>query len=79
MDGWLALTILENIVFWVLVFYIAWNEKHTPEWAYIVLFAFIIYFGLRTIFQKEGMDFAIWIYSLNMIIITYLMTIFFRR
>ena len=75
----LVLTLIENIAFWILVFYIAWNEKRTPEWAYVVLFTFIVYFGIRTIFQKEGMERAIWIYSLNMIVIVYLMTLFLRR
>ena len=79
MDGWLALTIVENITFWLLVFYIAWNEKRTPDWAYPVLFLFIVYFGLRAIFQKEGMERAVWIYTLNMVVIAYLMTIFLRR
>jgi hypothetical protein len=78
MDGWLALTILENIVFWILVFYIAWNEKASPEWSFVLLFVFILYFGIRAIFQRQGMERAVWIYTLNMIIILYLMRTFFR-
>lgn len=79
MDGWFLLTILENVVFWLLVFYIAWNEKQTPDWAYPVLLAFIVYFALRAIFQKQGMERAVWIYTLNMLVILYLMNTFIRR
>lgn len=79
MDGWSILSLLENIVFWLLAFYIAWNEKETPEWAYTVLFVFLLYFGIRTIFQKKGMERAVWIYTLNMVVIVYLMNKLIRR
>lgn len=73
------LEILENILFWCLVFFIAWNESATPSWAYIVLFAFLVYFALRAIFKRQGMDRAVWLYSLNMIVILYLMYYFMRK
>jgi hypothetical protein len=77
MGGWLE--ILETIVFWVLVFYIAWNESATPQWAYVVLFGFLLYFAIKAILRKQGMDRAVWIYSLNMVVILYLMNTFMRK
>ena len=71
--------ILENIVFWCLVLYIAWNQSRTPDWAYIALFVFLVYFLLRTIFKKQGIDRAVWLYSLNMLVILYLMSYFLRK
>ena len=79
MDTWDIVEILETIVFWVLVFYIAWNESATPQWVYIVLFGFLIYFAIKAIFKKKGMDRAVWIYALNMIVILYLMNTFMRK
>ena len=79
MGGWFILAILENVVFWILVFYIAWNETRTPAWAYPVLFLFILYFAFRAILQKQGMDRAVWIYTLNMAVIVYLMYGLVRR
>lgn len=73
------LDIVENIVFWCLVVYIAWNENRTPPWVFVILFAFVIYFALRFIFKKKGMDRIVWLYSLNMIVILYLMYYFLRR
>ncbi len=79
MGGWAILEILETIVFWLLVFYIAWNESATPQWAYIVLFGFLIYFAIRAILRKQGMERFVWIYALNMIVILYLMNTFMRK
>lgn len=73
------LEILETVVFWLLVFYIAWNESSTPQWAYLVLFGFLIYFAIKAIFRKKGMDRAVWIYTLNMLVILYLMNTFMRK
>lgn len=75
----MVIDILENIVFWFLVLYIAWNEKATPDWMYVVLFLFIIYFALRFIFKKQGMDRMVWLYSLNMIVILYLLWFFLKK
>ena len=71
--------IVENLVFWILVVYIAWNENATPQWVYIVLFALIVYFAVRTIFRKRGMDRMVWLYSLNMLVLVYLLYYFSRR
>jgi hypothetical protein len=79
MGEWNGIDIVENIIFWSLVVYISWNEKATPEWMYIVLFAFVVYFGLRFIFKKKGMDRMVWLYSLNMIVILYLLWVFLKR
>jgi hypothetical protein len=79
MDTWDIVEILETLVFWVLVFYIAWNESATPQWAYIILFGFLIYYAIKAIFKKQGMDRAVWIYALNMIVILYLMNTFMRK
>ena len=79
MDAWEIVGILDTIVFWTLVFYIAWNESATPQWAYVVLFLFLIYFAIKAILQKKGMDRAVWIYSLNMVVILYLMYTFMRK
>lgn len=73
------LDILFNIVFWVLVFYIAWNENATQPWLYIVLLIFLVYFGLRAIFKKQGMERMVWLYSLNMVVLVYLLYYFSRR
>jgi hypothetical protein len=73
MDTWSIVSIIENIIFWLLVFYVAWNENRTPEWAYVLLLVYLVYFGVKTILQKQGMDRAVWLYSLNMIVIVYLM------
>jgi len=73
------LEILETIIFWTLVFYIAWNQTQTPEWAYIVLFGFLLYFAVKAILQKQGMDRVVWIYTLNMLVILYLMNTFMRK
>jgi hypothetical protein len=78
MGAWSVLDILETVVFWALVFYIAWNESATPQWAYVVLFVFLIYFAVKAILKKQGMDRAVWIYTLNMAVILYLMYKFTR-
>lgn len=74
-----TLDILENIVFWCLVIYIAWNEKNTPAWAFVLLFVFVIYLALRFIFKKQGMDRAVWLYSLNMVVVLYLLYYFLKN
>ena len=79
MDAWEIVSILDTIVFWILVFYIAWNETSTPQWAYVVLFVFLVYFAVKAILRKKGMDRVVWIYSLNMIVILYLMYTFMRK
>lgn len=79
MGSWLLADLLVNIIFWILVFSIAWNESSTPSWMYFVLFLYLIYFGIRFILKKEGMDRAVWIYTLNMMVIVYLLAFFSRR
>lgn len=79
MDSLSIVDILVNIVFWVLVVFIAWNQFQTPQWAYIVLFAYVIYFALRFIFTKRGMERIVWLYSLNMLVILYLLYIFLKK
>ena len=79
MNAWDMSEILLTVVFWVLVFYIAWNESATPQWAYVVLFAFLLYFAISAILKKQGMDRAVWIYTVNMVVIVYLMYTFMRR
>ncbi len=79
MDTELVLQIVENIVFWSLVLYIAWNENKSAAWTYIVLLVLIVYYALRFIFKKEGMDRMVWLYSLNMIVLIYLLFYFSRK
>ncbi len=79
MDTELVLQIVENIVFWTLVLYIAWNENKSAAWTYIVLLFLIVYYALRFIFKKEGMDWMVWLYSLNMIVLIYLLFYFSRK
>jgi hypothetical protein len=79
MDTELVLQIVENIVFWTLVLYIAWNENKSAAWTYIVLLFLIVYYALRFIFKKEGMDRMVWLYSLNMIVLIYLLFYFSRK
>lgn len=79
MGGGSILEILETILFWLLVFYIAWNESATPQWAYLILFGFLIYFAIRAILKKQGMERFVWIYTVNMIVILYLMNTFMRK
>ena len=79
MDTELVLQIVENIVFWSLVLYIAWNENKSAAWTYIVLLFLIVYYALRFIFKKEGMDRIVWLYSLNMIVLIYLLFYFSRK
>jgi hypothetical protein len=79
MDTELVLQIVENIVFWTLVLYIAWNENKSAPWTYIVLLVLIVYYALRFIFKKEGMDRIVWLYSLNMIVLIYLLFYFSRK
>ncbi len=79
MDAWEIADILQTIVFWVLVLYIAWNEKATPSWMYVVLLLYILYYAIQFIVRKQGMDRAIWLYSLNMVVILYLLFFFGRK
>lgn len=79
MDGWLLADILINIVFWILVLYISWNENATPTWMYGFLFFYILFYAIRFLLKKEGMDRAVWLYSLNMLVILYLLSFFSRR
>lgn len=73
------LEILVTVIFWVLVFYIAWNENATQPWLYVLLLAFLVYFGLQAIFKRQGMDRMVWLYSLNMVVLIYLLYYFSRR
>lgn len=73
MDAWSIVDIVDSIVFWLVVFYIAWNESATPQWAYLVLFAFLVYYLIKSILRKQGMERAVMFYVLNMIVIAYLM------
>jgi hypothetical protein len=73
------LDILVTVIFWVLVFYIAWNENATQPWLYVLLLAFLVYFGLQAIFKRQGMERMVWLYSLNMVVLVYLLYYFSRR
>jgi hypothetical protein len=39
----------------------------------------LIYFAIRAILRKQGMERFVWIYTLNMIVILYLMNTFMRK
>ena len=71
--------ILITIVFWLLLFYIAWNESVTPYWINILLLVLLLYFAGRTIFKKRGMDRMVWLYTVNMVVLVYLLYYFGRR
>ena len=72
MDSSSIIEVLENILFWILVFYISWNENATPQWVFVLLMAFLVYFSIRFLLRKKGMERAVWVYTLNMIVILYL-------
>jgi hypothetical protein len=72
MDSSSIVEVLENILFWILVFYISWNENATPQWVFVLLMVFLVYFFIRFLLRKKGMERAVWIYTANMIVILYL-------
>lgn len=57
----------ENLIFWGVLVYITIQKKQTPIWLYTFLLVYIIYLGLRFMFSKQGMEFAVLWYTANAI------------
>lgn len=61
--------LLENLVFWSLLIYIAIYKKQTPNWFFTILALYLVYFILRFMFSKKGMEFAVLWYTANILIL----------
>ena len=68
MQALVILSIVENILFWLLVSAIAWLQRSTPQWMFVTLFIYLLYMMIRIIISKEGMERIVYIYTLNMIV-----------
>ena len=68
MQALVILSIIENILFWLLVSAIAWLQRSTPQWMFVTLFIYLLYMMIRIIISKEGMERIVYIYTLNMIV-----------
>ena len=65
--------LIESIIFWGILIYIAIYKKQTPNWIYSGLVVYLLYFVLRFSFSKQGMDFAVLWYTANIIILMILL------
>jgi hypothetical protein len=68
MEGF-SVVLLENLFFWSLVIYIAIYKKQTPNWFFSILTLYLLYFVLRFMFSKKGMEFGVLWYTANMIVL----------
>ena len=68
MQALVILSIIENILFWLLVAAIAWLQRSAPQWMFVTLFIYLLYMMIRLIISKEGMERIVYIYTLNMIV-----------
>lgn len=68
MQALVILSIVENILFWLLVAAIAWLQRSTPQWMFVTLFIYLLYMMIRLIISKHGMERIVYIYTLNMIV-----------
>jgi hypothetical protein len=79
MDWIQILFMIENLVFWSLVIAIAWLGGNAPDYAFTALFVFLIYWGLRTVLSMQGMNRAVGIYTINIIVTISLMFYFLHK
>jgi hypothetical protein len=68
-----VLVILENIVFWLTLVAIAFLQKRSPTWLYVLLVIMLIYMLIRLVMSEEGLTRAITIYSINLVIVLVLL------
>jgi hypothetical protein len=68
MQALVILSIIENILFWLLVAAIAWLQRSAPQWMFVTLFIYLLYMMIRVIINKHGMERIVYIYTLNMIV-----------
>ena len=61
--------LIENMIFWTILIYIAIYKKQTPNWIYSFLVVYILYIALRFMFSKKGMEFAVLWYTANILIL----------
>jgi hypothetical protein len=61
--------IIENIVFWSIVVYIAFQQQATPSWVFGILLLFVIWFGIRLLLTLGKMDRLFAINIMNQVII----------
>lgn len=70
------MTIFEDLIFYGLVFAIAWMGRDSPLWLFTALFACVVYGIVRIISSKHGMDRGVWWYALNMFVASALLYFF---
>ena len=73
------LFMIENLVFWSLVIAISWLGANAPEYVFTALFVFLIYWGLRMVLSMQGMNRAVGIYTINIIVTIALMFYFLKN
>ena len=78
MQALVILSIVENILFWLLIAAIAWLQRTAPQWMFVTLFFYLLYMMIRLIISKEGMERIVYIYTLNMIVVLGLL-MYFRQ
>jgi hypothetical protein len=70
-----VLEVLENLVFWTLIIFIAFMAKDTPKIAFTILFYLLIYFILKRLITGGSSD-VIVLFSINLVLLVFL-TIYF--
>jgi hypothetical protein len=78
MQALVILSIIENILFWLLIAAIAWLQRSAPQWMFVILFIYLLYMMIRLIISKHGMERIVYIYTLNMIVVLGLL-MYFRQ
>jgi len=73
------LFIIENIIFWTLILVIAWFGADAPTYIFTSLFVFLIYWGFRMVLSMQGMNRAVGIYTINIIVTIALMFYFLKN
>jgi hypothetical protein len=68
--------LIENVIFWGFVYVIVFMGCETPAIIFTGFGFFFFYWLFRFVFRKEGMDRAIWLYVVNMIIALMLLYFF---
>ena len=76
MQALVILSIIENILFWLLIAAIAWLQRTAPQWMFVILFIYLLYMMIRLIISKPGMERMVYIYTLNMIVVLGLLMYF---
>jgi hypothetical protein len=75
----MILFFVENFVFWSLVITIAWFGANAPAYVFTALYFFLLYWGLRMILSLKGMDKALGIYTLNLVVVIGLLFYFLNK